>query len=139
MPVVPFLRSIDLQILHSRQNFYFPYFEVCPQCIQGFVGLTLWEKTYSSAETTKTGAKSFPASQFKSINSSVFSFLYSPTITYITTGKTIALTRRSFVGKVMSLLLNILSRLVTTFLPRSKHLLISWLKSPFAVILEPKK
>ena len=58
---------------------------------------------------------------------------------YITTGKTIALTRRTFVSKVMSLLLNMLSRLVITFLPRSKHLLISWLQSPSAVILEPPK
>ena len=54
---------------------------------------------------------------------------------YMTTGKTIALTRRTFDGKVMSLLLNMLSRLVITFLPRSKHLLISWLQSPSAVIL----
>ena len=58
---------------------------------------------------------------------------------YMTTGKTIALTRRTLVGKSMSLLLNILSRLVITFLPRSKHLLISWLQSPSAVILEPRK
>ena len=58
---------------------------------------------------------------------------------YMTTGKTIALTRWTFVGKVMSLLLNVPSRLVITFLPRSKHLLISWLKSPSAVILEPGK
>ena len=58
--------------------------------------------------------------------------------TYMTTGKTIALTRRTFVGKVMSLLFNMLSRLVIDFLPRSKHLLISWLQSPSAVILEPK-
>ena len=58
---------------------------------------------------------------------------------YMTTGKTIALTRRTFVGKVISLLLNILSRLVITFLPRSKHLLISWLQSPSAVILDPTK
>ena len=58
---------------------------------------------------------------------------------YMTTGKTIALTRRTFVGKVISLLLNMLSRLVINFLPRSKHLLISWLQSPFAVILEPQK
>ena len=58
---------------------------------------------------------------------------------YMTTRKTIALTRQTFVGKVMSLLLNILSRLVITFLPRSKHLLISWLQSPSAVILEPPK
>ena len=58
---------------------------------------------------------------------------------YMTTGKTIALTRRIFAGKVISLLLNMLSRLAITFLPRSKHLLISWLQSPSAVILEPKK
>ena len=57
----------------------------------------------------------------------------------MTTGKTIALTRRTFVSKVISLLLNMLSRLVITFLPRSKHLLISWLHSPSAVILEPQK
>ena len=58
---------------------------------------------------------------------------------YMTAGKTIALTRRTFDGKVMSLLFNMLSRLVITFLPRSKHLLISWLQSPSAVILEPPK
>ena len=58
---------------------------------------------------------------------------------YTTTGKTIALTRRTFVGKVMSLLLNMLSRLVITFLPRSKRLLISWLQSPSAVIFQPQK
>ena len=58
---------------------------------------------------------------------------------YMTTGKTIAFTRRTSVGKVMSLLFNMLSRLVITFLSRSKHLLISWLQSPSAVILEPPK
>ena len=58
---------------------------------------------------------------------------------YMTTGKTIALTRWTFVGKVMSLLLNMLSKLVITFLPRSRRLLILWLQSPSAVILEPPK
>jgi len=58
---------------------------------------------------------------------------------YMTTGKTIALTRQTFVGKVMSLLFNMLFRLIITCLPRSKDLLISWLQSPSAVILEPKK
>ena len=57
----------------------------------------------------------------------------------MTTGKTIALTRQTSVGNIMSLLLNMLSRLVITFLPRSKRLLISWLQSPSEVILEPKK
>ena len=58
---------------------------------------------------------------------------------YMTTGKTIALTRQTFVGKVRSLLFNMLSRLVIAFLPRSKYLLTSWLQSPSAVILEPPK
>ena len=58
---------------------------------------------------------------------------------YMTTGKTIALTRQTFVGKVMSFLFNMLSRLIIAFLPRNKHLLISWLQSPSAVILEPKR
>ena len=66
-------------------------------------------------------------------------FIVQPSHPYMTTGKTTALTRHTFVGKVMSLLFNMLSRLVITFLPRSKHLLISWLHSPSAVILEPKK
>ena len=57
----------------------------------------------------------------------------------MTTGKTIALMRRTFLGKVMSLFFNMLSRLIITFLPRSKHLLVSWLQSPSAVILEPPK
>ena len=66
-------------------------------------------------------------------------FIVQPSYPYMTTGKIIALTRRTFVGKVMSLLFNMLSRLVITFLPKSKCLLISWLQSPSAVILEPKK
>ena len=81
--------------------------------------------------------ESSPIPQFKSINSSAFSFLYSPTLTSRhDTGKTIALTRWTIVGKVMSLHFNMLSRLVITFLPRSKRLLISWLQSPSAVILD---
>ena len=81
--------------------------------------------------------KSSPTPQFKSINSLALSFLY--THLYMTTGKTIALIRPTFVGKVTSLLFNMLSRFVIAFLPRSKCLLISWLQSPSAVILEPKK
>ena len=66
-------------------------------------------------------------------------FIFQLSHPYMSTWKIIALTRRTFVGKVMSLLFNILSRLVITFLPRSKRLLISWLLSPSAVILEPRK
>ena len=65
--------------------------------------------------------------------------LYGPALTSMTTGKTIALTIWTFVSKIMSLLSNIMSRFVLAFLPRSKHLLISWLQSPSTVILEPKK
>ena len=78
--------------------------------------------------------ESSPAPQFKSIHSSVLSLLHGPSI-HNDWKKTIALTIRTFVGKVMSLLFNTLSR----FLPKSKHLLISWLKSLSTVILEPEK
>ena len=78
--------------------------------------------------------ESSPTPQFKSINSSVLSFLYSPTLTSIHDhGKTIALTRQTFVDKVMSLLFNMVSRLAITFLPSSKCLLISWFQSPSTV------
>ena len=90
-----------------------------------FKGLS---RSYSSTTVQKH--------QFFSSQSSFWVQLSHP---YMTTGKTIALTRQTFVGKVMSMLLNMLSRLVITFLPRSKRLLISWLQSPSAVILEPRK
>ena len=78
--------------------------------------------------------------QFKSIKSLVLSlFIIQLSHLFMTTGKTIALTRWTFVGKVMSLLFNMLCRLVIAFLPRSKRLLISWLQSATAVIVEPKK
>ena len=84
--------------------------------------------------------ESSPTSQFRSINSSVLSFLYGPTLaSEHDYWKTIALARWTFVGKVMSLLFNMLSKLVIAFLPRNKHLLISWLQSPSVVILEPRK
>ena len=89
---------------------------------------------------------SSPTPQFKSINYSVLSFIYGSTLfmaqlsyPYMTTGKSISLTRHTFFSKVISLLLNMLSSLVTAFLRRSNHLLISWLQSPFTVILEPPK
>ena len=85
--------------------------------------------------------KSLP--QHHSLKASILrlsaSFMVQLSHPYLTTGKTIALTRRTFVGKVISLLFNMLSRLVIAFLPRSKRLLISWLQSPSVVILEPRK
>ena len=87
----------------------------------------------------RTSQESSPTPQFKSISSLALRFLHSPTLTSIHDHwKTIALTRRTFIGKVMSLLLNMLSRLVITFLPRTKRLLVSWLQSASSVILEPK-
>ena len=84
--------------------------------------------------------KSLLQHQFKSINSSTLSFfIVQLSHPHMTTGKNIALTRWTFVGKVISLLFNMLSRLVITFFPRNKRLLISWLQSPSAVILQTKK
>ena len=89
---------------------------------------------------SKGSQESSPTPQFKSIILQCSaSFIVQLSHPYMTTGKTIGLTRQTFVGNVMSLLFNMLSRLVITFLPRSKHLLISWQKSPSAVILEPRK
>ena len=95
----------------------------------GWTGLILQSKGLSRVFSNTTVQKH----QFFSAQ------LHVPTLTYMTTGKPIALTIWIFVGKVMSLLFNMLSRLVITFLPRSKRLLISWLQSPSAVILELKK
>ena len=84
--------------------------------------------------------ESSPAPQFQGINSSVLWLLYGPVLKlYMTTGKTIALTIRMFVGRVMSLLFNTMSRFLLAFLLRSNCLLISWLQLPSAVILQPKK
>ena len=84
--------------------------------------------------------ESSPTPQFKSTKSLTLSFLYGPTLNpYMTTGKTISLTRQTFVNKVIGLLFNMLSKLVIAFLPRSKRLLISCLQSTSTVIFEPKK
>ena len=91
--------------------------------------------TVGSPCSPRDSQDSSPTPQFKSINFSVLTFLYSPT-PYMTIGKIMALIRRTFVGKEMSLPFNMLSRLVIAFLPRKKCLLISWLQSPSAVILE---
>ena len=99
-------------------------------------GWTGWISCYP-----RDSQESSPTPQLKSINSSVLSFLYRPTLTSIHDHrkKNIALTRWTFVCNVMSLLFNMLSRLVIACLPRNKRLLISWLQSPSTVILELKK
>ena len=89
---------------------------------------------------SRDSQESSPTPQFKSINYSALNFRHSPNLNpYMTPGKTIALTRRTFVDKLMSLFFNTLSRLVINFLPRSKLLLVSWLQSPSAVIWSPKR
>ena len=92
-----------------------------------------------SPSSPRDSQESSPTPQFKSIGSLALSLLYGLSHPYVTTGKTKALTIQTLVGKVMSLLFNMLSRFVTAFLSRSKHLIISWLQSPSAVVLEPKK
>ena len=89
-------------------------------------------------QTTLKSLLQYHSSKASILRHSTF-FIVQLSHPYMTTGKTIALTRRTFVVKVMSLLFNMLSSLVITFLPRSKRLLISWLQSPSAVILEPLK
>ena len=99
----------------------------------------LWDGLVGSPCNPRDSQEPSPIPQFKSINSSCSAlFIVQLSHPYMTTGKTIALTRWTFVGKVMSLLFNMLSRLVMTFLPRSKCLLISWLPSPLQWFWSPK-
>ena len=123
-------------LLHIRWTKYWNFsFSISPSNKYSEVislGLTGWiylQKTL----------KSLLQNQFRGINSLSLIFIVQLSHPYMTTGKIIALTRWTFVGKVIYLLFNMLSRLVIDFLPRSKYLLISWLQSPSAVILEPKK
>ena len=124
-------------VLHVRWPKYWSFsFSINPS--NEYSGLISFRMNWLDLLAVQGTQESSPTSQFKSINSSTLSFLYSPTLTSIHKyWKNQALTRWTFVGKVMSLLLNMESRLVITFLPRSKRLLISWLQSPSAVILEP--
>ena len=99
----------------------------------------IFRTDFQSPCSPRDSSESSPTPQFKSINSSALSFIVQLSHPYMMTGKTTALNRWTFVTKVMSLLFNMLSRLVITFLARSKCLLISWLQPPFAVILEGPK
>ena len=111
---------------------------VLPMNIQDWfpLGWTGWRSPCSPRDSQESS----PTPRFETsiLQHSAF-FIVQLSHPYLTPGKTIALTRQTFVGKVMSLLLNMLCRLVISFLPRSKHLIISWLQSSFAVILEPPK
>ena len=100
----------------------------------------LWDGLAWSPFSLRDSQESFPTPQYKSISSLALSSLYGPTLTIThNCWKTIALTRRTFAGNVMSLDFNMLSNLVIAFLPRSKCLLISWLQSPFAVIFRAQE
>ena len=124
--------------LHMRWPKYWSFsFSISP--FSEHTGLISFRMDWLDLLTVQGTLKSLlqhHSSKASILQRSAFSTVQHP---YMTTGKTIALTRRTFVGKVMSLLFNMLSRLVITFLPRNKHLLISWLQSPSAVILEPRK
>ena len=100
--------------------------------------MNIWDWLIWSLCSPWDSQESSPEPQFKILQHSAF-FMVQLSHPYMTTRKTIALTRRTFVGKVMSLLFKMLSRFVIVFFPRSKHLLLSWLQSLSTVILEPKK
>ena len=135
--VIPF--SFCLQSFPASGSFPMSqFFTKCGQCIRVSASASVLPMNIQawSPCCPRDSQESSPTPQFKSINSSALSFLHSPQLShpYMTTGKTMALTRQTFVGKVKSLLFNMLSRLVIAFLLRIKHLLISWLQSPSAVI-----
>ena len=136
--VFPSIRVFSIEsVLHIRWPEYQNTASVLPMNIQDWspLGLTVVISSLSRGLKSLLQRHSSNAANLCRSAFSVFQLSHP----YMTTGKTIALTRRTFVNKVMSLLFNMLSRLVITFLPRSKHLLIWWLQSPSAVILEPKK
>ena len=124
--------------LHIRWPEYWS-FSISPS--NEYSGLTSFRMGWFDILTVQRTLKSllqYHSSKASILWHSAF-FLVQLSHPYMTTGKTIGLTRWTFVGKVMSLLFNMLSRFVITLLPRNKHLLVSWLQSPSAVILEPKK
>ena len=141
--IPPSIRVFSNELaLHMRWPKYWSFsFNISPSNEHpGLISFRMdWLDLLAVQGTFKSPLNATP--QFKSINSLEFSFLYKVQLShpYVTSGKTIALTRWTFVSKVISLLFNTLSRLVIAFLLRSKSLLISWLQSPSAVILEPKK
>ena len=127
-------------VLHIRRPKYWSFnFSISPS--NEYSGLISFRMDWLDLLTVQGTLKSLL--QYHSSKASVLwcsaFFIVQLSHPYMTTGKTIALTRWTFVGKLMSLLFNMLSRLVISFLPRSKRLLISWLHSPSAVILEPRK
>ena len=140
-PIPPSIRVFSNEsTLHMRWPKYWSFsFSIIPSKeIPGLISFTMDWLDLLVVEGTLKSLLQHHSSNASILRHSAF-FTVHISHPYMATGKIIALTRWTFVGKVMSLLLNILSRLVITFLPRSKCLLISWLQSPSAVILEPEK
>src|SRR5574341_867281 len=127
-------------VLHIRWPKYWSFnFSISPSNeYSGLISFRMDWLDLLACQRTLKNLLQYHSSKASILRCSAF-FIVQLSHAYITTGKIIALTRRTFFGKVVSLLLNMLSRLVITFLPRSKHLLISWLQSPSAVILERRK
>ena len=140
----PIFRSIrifsDESALHIRWPKYWSFsFSISPSNeYSGLISFRMDWLDLLAVQGTLKSLLQHHSSKASTLLCSTF-FMVQLSHPYLTTGKTIALTRQTFLDKVMSLLFNMLSRLVITFLPRSKRLLISWLQSPSAVILEPKK
>ena len=135
--IFPSLRDFSNEsVLHIRWPKYWSFsFSISPS---GVISFRIdWLELPAVQRTLKSLLQHY-RSKASILQHSAF-FMVQLSHLHMTTGKTITLTRQIFVGKVMSLLFNMLSRLVITFLPRSRHLLISWLQSPFVVILEAPK
>ena len=140
-PIPPSIRVFSHEsTLHMRWPKYWSFsFSISPSNEHpGLISFRMDWLDLLAVQGTLKSLLQYHSSKASIFQSSAF-FTVQLSHPYMTTGKTIALTRWTFVGKVMSLLFNMLSRLVITFLPRSKRLLISWLQSPSAVILKPKK
>ena len=140
-PIPPSIRVFSNEsTLHMRWPKYWSFsFSIIPsEEIPGLISFRMDWLDLLAVQGTLKSLLQYHSSKASILRRSAF-FTVQLSHPYMTTGKTIALTRWTFVGKVMSLLLNILSKLYITFLPRSKRLLISWLQSPSAVILEPPK
>ena len=140
-PIPPSIRFFSNEsTLHMRWPKYWSFsFSISPSNEHpGLISFRMDWLDLLAVQGTLKSLLQYHSSKASILQHSAF-FTVQRSYPYMTTGKTIALTRQTFVGKVMSRLFNMLSRLVITFLPRSKCLLISWLQSPSAVILEPKK
>ena len=140
-PIPPSIRVFSNEsTLHMRWPKYWSFsFSISPSNEHpGLISFRMVWLDFLAVQGTLKSFLQHHSSKASNLRRSAF-FTVQLSHPYVTTGKTIALTRRTFVVKVMSLLLNMLSRLVITFLPRSKRLLISWLLSPSSGILEPKK